>query len=377
MKFAKKRIVSTYKQLQKYQKFVAVKSFTSNSTSSYAVIHVGPHKTASTTLQKIIWNGLANLFHDNYFVPTEKLLPGVQKRIKTHANLAFCLQKLSYCNVSLWSSFKHRSHVMAKMGKNILISSEELSQENVDIKKLYDILKPWKHVKIVVIYRRFYEWLPSIYFETNKNNACKTKIPTFAEWLTNQTVAHFSKIYTTSVIHRYQKFFEDVVVLNYHDRNFLENFFCNTTPDAFHVCNGMKKSSFLSNRKSSLTYQIMAFEAFEKGLIRGENNSTICNHYAHATKERTENESNLTEAEFPQHCISQSMIGKIFMMTLEAEELVARKFFNTTVDKSALFTQMKHFTNRTYCSANITKILEEKSWQDFFDSFAQHNPDKY
>jgi len=130
---------------------------------------------------------------------------------------------------------------------------------------LCEILSPWNG-KILILYRHFHEWLPSVYQQLYRKETCRTRVPTFAEWVTSQTINEVFNIYTTSVINRYQEYFDDVVVLNFHNKNFLQDFFCKLIPNASHACDIIQKLEELPkiNERHSLTYEIMAYRSGQR-----------------------------------------------------------------------------------------------------------------
>jgi hypothetical protein len=58
----------------------------------------------------------------------------------------------------------------------------------VKISMLKSSLEPKYHVRIVVLYRRFFEWVASYYAELYKWSKTKYDFPSFVEWLRRQEI---------------------------------------------------------------------------------------------------------------------------------------------------------------------------------------------
>lgn len=360
--------ISSSEKLKESVPFAANK----HDQTPFAIVHVGPHKTASTTIQALLGSLTNALTKDNYYIPQRKHLPGKGKymngpeaRLGHHNNLAICLQNLSGCDQSLWPAFINFTQDMAKQQKNIVISAEGLSEITTDIQKLSKLLTPFR-VKIVVVYRHFHEKIVSGYNQRYKSVACKSRVPTFAEWLTNPIIDEIFVKYTTSIIKRYQEYFDDIAVLNFHDQNFLKDFFCKMIPNANNTCdevNKTKTQAKTNRNEGTHNYEMLTYRAFERELKGNDNGENVCKKIAQALSNITRHELNTEQAKFPQKCVSQDIMDRVSVTSLEAEQVVAKDWFNITIDRNVRIDEIKDVVNRTYCSIDISKVLREKSWQ--------------
>ena len=247
----------------------------------HAILHVGPHKTGTTTLQALMYDSLGKeLVRDGYLVPPD--IPGRFPGRKSMANLAFSLQQNnSSGSEEIWKAFER--YLSQNTSTGILISSEEFDKAAVNISALKSALEPKYHVRVVVVYRRFFEWVVSYYAELYKWSTTKYQFPSFVEWLRRQEMqspSYKHELQTSNVVKRYQRYFEDVQILNYHDKKSLEeSFFC----DALRNENGQacqkvqaSKSTQMNRRRSDLDSTRLLIAAKKEGLISKRTNKATC-----------------------------------------------------------------------------------------------------
>ena len=149
----------------------------------YAVLHVGPHKCASSYLQYNIYKQFRDEVEiDGFALPSPSDIPGGFLGSKQFANKAFMLHtgheddiaSAKWINVTEFFDRAHRAQ------KPLVISSEELDRSYVRFPLLKTILAPWR-THVVVIYRPFYDWVSS-----EHNSLWKTRkiSEPLAQWVT-------------------------------------------------------------------------------------------------------------------------------------------------------------------------------------------------
>jgi len=147
-----------------------------------AVIHIGPHKTGSTTIQAVSLEYYTQLVKDNYEVPfahnKQKYERHGRKRhsfVANHGSFAACFFPENH---SYTSEKGHEKCIpktltagleIANLTKSILISAERFDTPGIDVQALSDYLQPWQSVTIVIYYRRFYDWIISYNNQLTKN----------------------------------------------------------------------------------------------------------------------------------------------------------------------------------------------------------------
>ena len=232
----------------------------------FSVIHVGPHKTGSSSLQisifkkKVIKDALKEdnyrvpIFRQGQFAVTDTMRPE-EYPAKNHAMFADCLLGSStmwniFCPPEIANStmtyFENFVNDAARDGSHILLSSEEFDRHVLDIPKLLSYLEPHNYnIHVVLYYRRFHDWIFSTYNQQMKV-ARGNQVMTFEEWLDykiEQVMSH----YTGSVYERLKSnpsFNGDVSVVNMHkditNIDSLEAFFCHHVEQTPHTCNTAK-----------------------------------------------------------------------------------------------------------------------------------------
>jgi len=199
----------------------------SKKSGATVVIHVGPPKTATTTVQGELFQHAHVLAKDGWTYLRARQFGGLGKgagAVKNQvANVAMCYTGKTHDE---WSDFwqpemavnqtrtcldwiEYIDH-LRDSPHNVVMSSEWFSLWSTRIAQLASDLS---HVatKIVVVYRPFYDWIASVYRQRYARSGV-SKVG-FALWLTDSMMegyaTHFS---STSVYSRYEAHFSDVVM---------------------------------------------------------------------------------------------------------------------------------------------------------------------
>ena len=223
------------------------------------VLHVGPHKTATSSIQASLYHNPTVLAQDSYMflgkydddphhIPFRRLLVQFRDHKKDKPFFRVFQQHLSQVPPNV----------------NVIVSAEEFSfmgnstndQGVPFFALLKQTLQDW-NVHVIVGYRRHYEWIVSFYNEKHKHwNFGESLV----EWYASPTnhVYRFQNdclaVYTTMKRH-----FDHVSILNVHDGNPLTSFYCNLVPKAMHTCAWYKHSQ--TRRKDESIHSHLAHGA--------------------------------------------------------------------------------------------------------------------
>ncbi|KAG8457921.1 hypothetical protein KFE25_011987 [Diacronema lutheri] len=133
-----------------------------------AVIHIGPHKTASTTLELALLRTLRSRLErdDGLTIPID--LPGSYRRHKNHANLAVALHQRARRpeEHEAWLAFVRAAQTARASGSNLVISSEGLATIHASRAALLTSALGqlgFARVRIVIVHRRLYDKLASVH----------------------------------------------------------------------------------------------------------------------------------------------------------------------------------------------------------------------
>jgi len=359
------------------------------------VIHVGPQKTGSTTLQEA-WTkpyGLISesLIDDNYYY----------HYINAYQGFFDCdLGKFGgYHNCTAASKLKDIIKNAVNSGKNLLLSDENLDDQFPAA--LRDVIdeNEWD-VTIIVVYRRIHQWLTSWYNQINKTTNKDSKgnvllndndipyrvehtnwpdeggqhIPSFTTWYKEFTrywdhSELVSKHRSISFMNAYRPYFNNIVVHNMHqDGDLVTNFMCDSVPDAIHCCNRMKNLGQASrdNMSINLDYDILAVKARENGFIT---NSFL------SRKEvvfAIENFIESTGKLIPRTC-DKNMINEIQRWLFDSEEAMFNESLSDQRAQDLEETFESYVEKGKLCDADFDQVFSDIQWLNFFKNL-DHRP---
>lgn len=264
-----------------------------------AVIHVGPAKTGTTTIQEASGKLTAELRVDGWEMPWVDVAAaeeghnddaaeqepffrdGTLKSGENQVNFARCFApKLPFekATYEVYESPRDRAkrerdaepgtppkrlpvpwyfckrpllqsalNISAR-GHNLLLTSEGFGEPEVDIARLKDFLTPhWPRATVVVYYRNLVDWLSSLYFQSNRWHYHSYDLqnpqprPDLVDFLSNRTALErkVDDSYTLGIAKRYRKYFDNVVVMDMHNNTgdgLISDFFCGAVTGADRAC---------------------------------------------------------------------------------------------------------------------------------------------
>lgn len=343
------------------------------------VIHVGPPKTGSTSIQHTLTDTKCNstLDFDNYRYFKELFDP----RNPQH-------QALNVNNTA-----------------NIIVVKEGLANGNVSEAIMEAINSQWD-VRVVVTYRRLHEILPSTYYQRYKRfpkNPKKVKgsivkgwnqklghehwpgiendfrIPSFAEYLTD----HYSFMtslwkgpspidgtvdYTSPVwLDVYQKWNEivpnKVSFFHFHQEGDpTTNFVCQAIPGANRTCDYLSSLTPILGNPTNVGFldsDILAVAAYEQGLVHKSDNRISLQLAIYNIAQEDQQSNRL-----PLICPDQEIIDKIYSASKHHESLMLPWASKPVTDFEASWN--KALREQKFCSLDAPKALEQNFWKDFF-----------
>jgi len=326
--------------------------------STLAVIHIGPHKTASTTLQKAFLRDRSFLEKDNFYALSDEEMPGQYKQHKVGANLAHCLRYEHTeipCDPEFWPRITSTIEYISWKGKNLLLSSEELDQPHVDVSRLKHILAPFDNVRIVAVHRSFYEWLPSVYFELYRPGSMhrskeEEAYPSLVEWLNEENISEYKYLYTAA--DRFRDVFDDVVVLNMND-DIVSQFYCLNQLEAPASCQnslGNKHLKTSNNKGHNLDYDRLVNIAIFRNAL--PHNVDIA-----ATVGNIEKLGFLVDS--PKDCIGGEVRKIMWSVTFHSEKNQYPHLFENPSNSVGIKKLFDHVAKTQLCSINVNAILSD------------------
>jgi len=364
-----------------------------------AVLHMGMYKTGTTTIQSYTNSLRENLRNDGYEMPWSWGIDhhdgkSVRKGLaEIQSDFARCFLKerahkmFGLCRPDLVEYGRE----IAREGKNLLVSAENFLglQEAEGLKKLQEYLSQWDEVRILIFYRRFYDWIPSMHNEQMKQKIPRSRIDIvqFLKSDYTQESPHFPFWYgltAVPMVERLKDYFsmEDITIRNYHedreDGKLSERFFCEGLPQAPSTCEDLSRQQESRRRNSGADLQVYRF------LTEGARRAKLLNHVPNREIERDiaknlriywESTLNFTSAELPRVCPPQHILDAIWKMTLHSEKMF-REYaglkntdgFDSEKSNSKMRLDFEKASRTSLCSLDVDRILEDERWLSYFKS---------
>ena len=188
-------------------------------------LHVGPHKTGTTTLQTALYTHAYLLEQDGWHQPSRNQFSQENQGPKQFASVAFSIQKDEPNESAVWQSFEGWISARVRRNESIVLSSEELDRRSVQRSLLASVLAPFE-TTVVVGYRIFFDWILSLYREIGDRQhhiaggvvvAADKNMP-LSRWLTPSIISGYDstfndRYFTDDLMRAYARHFDDIRVL--------------------------------------------------------------------------------------------------------------------------------------------------------------------
>ena len=348
----------------------------SSDNYSHAVVHMGPHKTGSTTIQFQSQHLQDHLKLDGFEMPWSVMRERTERETfgrsggRNQLRFAFCFssffkEHMEKCDPQLLDYGRD----IAARDKNLFVSSEQFSFINdTGVEELAQYLSQWQKQTIVVFYRRYHDWIVSEY---NENTKKRTLNDTF-EWESSILDRVYDRINNVPVIHitkleeRLRKRFDNVLVMNFHDHSKGgpdTTLFCEPALNMNHTCKAIQneKDPIHANGGINLDYTDLAYGAKKSGLVKIETNKRM-QQVAQAMQDHHMHVLNGTV--FKRVCPPQEDLDRLLNMSLTFELM----YFPNQVD--TLKSDFDKLATTKLCKVDVDQTLEEKRWRDFVVSLS-------
>lgn len=290
---------------------------------------------------------------------------------------------------------KHRS-----VGQSLIVSDEALGFKafsydgidnivSLDWISLATLLQFDWDVSVVVVYRRYFDWLPS---SKQQMERWTPKKPKMNKWnrqggkVPGPLFPDFWKLPPGHALQRY--FFADyliestkkylpITILNLHSPGVdsaVTNFICNALPGARQSClasreqDARKTEETKSNPSLTTMYDTLVMAADERGLIP---DSSRLNRRAVTMQALSHHETTLNETyrDFPLVCPQQIEYEGFLNKSLLLEQKVLPDFFHSAFGEVEHIKQFWEAANKgKFCHIDTATVLEDPHWVDFFSS---------
>ena len=354
----------------------------STRTTTRAVIHMGPHKTGTTSIQTAAGEHLKQLHQDGF----DAVCAFEKKRNKCTRHFSSCFlppesaEAMTYkCN----DKYLLDGSTIARNKRNLFVSAEDFSAIGLSgsdgVEKLHGYLSQWDDVTIVVYYRHFFSYLGSKYNQRMKNKSIKRGwYKTIQDFVDQNNDSR----YTLQLVKRLERKFDNIVVVNMHEMSPVESFFCHTHLSFFkNMCEAVCSEEELQMNSSEKLHHIhLLASAVEAGLLSKEKASKLSVQQSVQSKVR-EIESS-TGVEMKLKCLSPQTLHEIWRKSL----IYKRTLFPTTSgvanltsssekygdeltkDEKHMKSEFELAAKSSLCMVDVDEALSQADWKIFFKS---------
>eukprot|EP00581_Thalassiosira_minuscula_P030199 CAMPEP_0183760358 /NCGR_PEP_ID=MMETSP0739-20130205/7721_1 /TAXON_ID=385413 /ORGANISM="Thalassiosira miniscula, Strain CCMP1093" /LENGTH=458 /DNA_ID=CAMNT_0025998331 /DNA_START=62 /DNA_END=1438 /DNA_ORIENTATION=+ len=353
-----------------------------------AVVHIGPPKTGTTSIQNSIREREEELTADNFSMIWKEL----DRDTVNEFGFVSCFPSNVWLSIPNKENFCPESEMAAiqklgREGKNIFLSSEFFSFIT-DVAPLANFLKPWD-TTIVYYHRWYHDWLLSNFNQSLKSRFSK-QLENFDQFIDSRGNGevyvysyedYFDHLNENDFLgpresyksfYRYRQYFDNVVVLDYEDENIgvTENMFCHGMGgEASRTCEAEKKNVVpkVSNPTVPMTYLNMAYGANQLG------KATYCSreHFDEVVKKiKYHQESTLGRAssDVPMTCVKRELLQKLLDVSFKHRNEMLPNTPFTDEEEGRVTQEYWEKMKVKACEADIVAIMDKPEWIKFFEN---------
>jgi hypothetical protein len=271
-----------------------------HSSRPYFILHVGPPKTATTSIQCGLNQHSQRLAdYDNYIYlgrscpHTPETMPNGEDPIKPFDFIKALGHVSSGVNETFLQETRQRFLRHRRLGHHLIFSTEHISSKpsmHVSNPLVWKRLLQGFQVKIVVGYRHFFEWYPSYYYQSHIGSRfCfywpqdgGSTIPSLVEYMedhlnrwqgsrnddnpreSDRLATHMS-LWTYRI---WSQHFDNVYLLDLHQsgEDVLVQFLCHALPSANHTCKYLQQVNDINN-SNNLTVNVKMTQRVSSNLF--------------------------------------------------------------------------------------------------------------
>ena len=347
-----------------------------------AIIHVGPWKTGTTEIQNYIHRHSKTLKLDGFLTlpidvsnETNMSSAKLAKELAKAGNgLAPCFgQEMGYgpkCSKGLWKKFVSFLHKSEHKHQSIIISAEQFQNVKMNITLLEKTLREegnFTRIKIVVGYRRVYDWLKSSYFQMhrpdfqmNRPEVAKSEdvFPSLVEEIIDM-IRIVKNVHTRALVERYNEHFQDVAIFNmYATKPMVAQFFCKIiiAPRTCTAILQTPQTRKVNGRGWNLDLHRLVIAAKKKSMLEAD-----------ASSQKAVKALGLKELpnDLPRQCLSKENMATLLQLSLKEESELLPRFFQSAEGEAKLREDFLLASNTSLCSLDVDEVLRDELWKDF------------
>jgi len=328
---------------------------------------------ATTTIQNTMIRDEHLLQQNGYCIfpmhPLGKILgQGNIDKIKHHPEWNKLLLTLNEC-------FQNNQHV--------LLSSEfmGLISPHVWTTLLRPAFQRWNFI-LLVGYRRYYAWLPSVYFQMFRAKDRLEDIPSITDFVrtdlrpeilyTENYLRHWSRLllYDADTSNNKNNKEFNYLIYNMHsNRNVLKTLYCKVLPQTHQTCKQYSNiMPPMTNTGFSIDYDRLVIAASQQDKLHGLKKRDIEGKEVHVVaremQELWEGDWSKTIMDFPRDCLSTEELKVLFDKSMEWESLLVPDYFEEDVlpQLSKFEDEFYGMAEVKYCSVDVDKVVNDEEY---------------
>ena len=383
----------------------------------HLILHVGPSKTATTSLQTDLtmaedrgWLGENNFhFAGRFYRPYISDNTGSLVMNRSESKLLEVARTMfredDNDDATDFSAFRRELEAVyneqmratrVKDGpstplQTVILSDEVFGNMWLD-PEIYETIRDtvsdeWQ-VTVVVGYRRFFEWILSSKFQRDRTDRTsaggkerwpseggRALLPIFPDTLENDQWRQWYH-YSDTILGAVRQTFP-VRMINLHatdDASVLTQFLCDILDNADFACARSRERDVLEQTKlntqedsavPSLYYDALATAAAEMGWIDEDAHSR--QQLRNAIRLYQEETRGLTSDDLPELCPSSSELESLYERSLEFERLYIPSLLTEPAHREAFEAKI---ADNSYCWVDAATVLMDPQWKQFFHQFS-------
>mmetsp|Transcript_14312 Transcript_14312/g.20973 ORF Transcript_14312/g.20973 Transcript_14312/m.20973 type:complete len:403 (+) Transcript_14312:61-1269(+) len=329
------------------------------------ILHVGPGKMGTTTIQNAMAMDLEELSKDNFclYKPLEFVKIGRLINNDAHPEKYTVAEMLDHEEIKEMLDYFDHCH---NMKQHMLLSSEALGHLETEVWEgvLKPSLKRW-NITIAVGYRRFYSWAPSLWFQIMKKRVSKRWpkkddeiIMSFHDWYRRGAQKKLDVLYTDSYIDHWKGLgIENFLIYNMHeDLNLMKHFYCSKL-GLNHTCD--KHSGTLSARHNvghSLQSDRLACALYSHGYINSNKTNRV-----EAGKMISEffSKKDTPLEQISPICFTDGEMNEVLKRSVEKEAELLPDFHISSKGMVTMADELHEDKDKNFCDVNITDVIDQ------------------
>jgi len=376
----------------------------STTTKPYFVLHVGPPKTATTSIQCGLDLLSADLAKEDAYYFVGKRCPRFSSGIMGNGEGGIPGHHLMMGLIDAnphsrgFERLKERMDYHRTRGNHMIFSIEAMSNHLVDRpetwKMFLSLFEGW-NVRVVVAYRHYFDWIRSMYFQQHIGKKYREKWPdqqglahpsfqTFLEYHLERWEKRdpsndghsWGQHLSLYALQYFGKHFDDVQIFDLHQEgDVLTNFICQMVPNAVNMCRRLQKNALVETgvKRESHSFDAdrLALAAYQARLFNQNIGRTAAVKTISAELEKT---GDLFKAQ-NLACMDDALVSRFLNASLWFEEQVVASSRSPASSVGFRRTPSDHVeafqsANRSgkFCEIDTDAVLQLPHWKDFLSS---------